>query len=61
MSTTRIHNELHFECDTCGETFEIGDSDFNTTWNAAKREGWTARKIGNIWNHACNECNEEEE
>lgn len=61
MSLQRIHNEVVFECDACGETFEIGDEDFNTTWNAAKREGWSARKVGQDWVHKCNECHIEED
>lgn len=32
-------DDLVFECDTCGETLESGTSDFNATWNQAKRDG----------------------
>ena len=38
MSTQRIGGEVVFECDGCGETFELGDPDFTTTWNATKRD-----------------------
>lgn len=60
MSMQRIHGEVSFECNSCGETFEMGSENFDITWNAAKRDGWTAKKIGNDWIHTCNECNEEE-
>lgn len=60
MSTTKIHGKIVFECDSCGETFEDDDDNFNDTWNAAKHEGWTAQKIGTDWIHTCPECNEEE-
>ncbi|HXJ15152.1 MAG TPA: hypothetical protein VNH19_23005 [Candidatus Limnocylindrales bacterium] len=61
MSTQRIGGEVVFECDGCGETFELGDPDFTTTWNAAKRDGWTTRKIGKDWIHTCGDCNIEED
>jgi hypothetical protein len=44
-------------CDSCDETF-IGESgeDFDTVWAAAKREGWSARKIAKEWLHGCPDC-----
>lgn len=61
MSNTYIKGEVVFECDTCGETFGYDGPDFARVWSAAKREGWTARKVGQDWVHKCNECNVEEE
>jgi len=61
MSLTRASGIVYFECDTCGETFDVNDEDFATTWNAAKRDGWTTRKVGKDWIHTCGACNIEED
>jgi len=45
-----------FQCDSGGETFEAGTGDFNAAWQWARREGWQAKKIGDVWVHTCPGC-----
>lgn len=52
----RQKGEIVFECDSCDETFPAGSNDFTEAWALAKRDGWTSRKIGNDWVHACPDC-----
>jgi len=53
----RQGGKLIFECDSCNETFEWDDEqDFNGAWDAAKRDGWRAKKIANEWIHECPNC-----
>lgn len=50
----RQHGAIVFMCDQCHETFqgERGE-DFETVWGSAKREGWSARMVGDDWYHGC--------
>jgi uncharacterized C2H2 Zn-finger protein len=52
----RQHGDIFFECDSCSEILTTNQADFNSAWNMAKREGWTASKIGSEWVHACPRC-----
>ena len=45
----RQYGHVVIECDSCDEVFDSGTDDFAKAWNAAKREGWTSRKIANEW------------
>lgn len=54
---TKLYGDVVFECDSCDETFETAQADWNSAWNMAKRDGWKARKIGNEWSHTCPACN----
>lgn len=56
---SRDHSDLIFECDTCGETLETHDDDWNVAWNMAKRDGWRSRKVNDEWEHVCPECEEQ--
>lgn len=56
----RNHGDITFECDSCGETLDTNDDDWNVAWNMAKRDGWTSRKIAGEWEHSCLTCNEPE-
>lgn len=58
----RQYGKIKIECDSCDDVFE-GDSvagngfdEFTEVWNAAKREGWTTRKIAGEWMHGCGKC-----
>ena len=59
MTIDRQKGDLIFECDGCGEVFESNTSDFNSAFNMAKRAGWRARKINDVWSHYCDCCQEE--
>lgn len=59
MTIDRQHGDIVFECDGCGETLETAQADFGAAFNFVKREGWRAKKIGNVWSHYCDACNEE--
>jgi hypothetical protein len=52
----RQKGHLVFECDSCDAVFESDTGDFVDAWNAAKGEGWKAKKIRNEWVHACPGC-----
>jgi ribosomal protein L37AE/L43A len=54
----RQNGKLVWECDTCLETFEPDTGDFNEASAAAKRDGWKAAKVGDVWVHACPDCQE---
>ena len=52
----RQHGEIVYECDSCTETLETCEPD----WNDAKRQfddaGWRAYKAGADWVHECPKC-----
>lgn len=52
----RQHGKIVFECDSCNATFDGDSDDFSEAWSAAKRDGWTTRKIANEWLHGCPDC-----
>ena len=53
----RQHGKIIIECDSCDETFEgENGEEFAVVFAAAKREGWSARKIANEWLHGCGKC-----
>lgn len=53
----RQHGRIIIECDSCDATHdgERGE-EFAAVWNAARQEGWTARKIAGEWLHGCPRC-----
>lgn len=53
----RQGGKILIECDSCDEVFE-GEKgeEFAVVWNAAKLDGWSSRKIGSDWVHACGKC-----
>lgn len=54
----RQHGRLVLTCDSCDEEFD-GDwstDEFDDMWDAAKLEGWAARKIAREWQHGCPDC-----
>ena len=53
----RQGTKIYIECDSCSEVFAGAEKEeFAATWSRAKREGWTARKIGDEWVHGCPRC-----
>jgi hypothetical protein len=53
----RQFGKIIIECDSCDETFAgEPDQEFSSVWAAAKREGWSTRKIANEWLHGCPKC-----
>lgn len=49
--------KILFECDSCAEIFESEErAEFDDAWAAAKRDGWSCRKIANQWLHGCPSC-----
>jgi hypothetical protein len=57
MSIERNGSDIHFVCDVCdafSQDFEA--SDFTSSWNGLKIEGWRAFKEDNEWQHRCPKC-----
>lgn len=52
----RQHGKIQVECDSCDEVFAGDSDDWQEVWPAAKREGWTTRKIADEWLHGCPTC-----
>lgn len=52
----RIHGKIQFECDTCGDSLDTGESEFGDALQSLRDEGWIARKNFNEWSHECNPC-----
>jgi hypothetical protein len=50
------HGRIVIECDSCDEVFEGSSDDWQEVWPAAKREGWSTRKIADEWLHGCPKC-----
>lgn len=55
MTISRERFKIYFECDAprCAEVCETDSSDWNTAFDTMKVEGWTAKKVGNDWEHQC--------
>jgi hypothetical protein len=45
-----------FECDSCPEVLKTETRIFDDARAILKREEWKAQKIGNVWIHACPNC-----
>jgi hypothetical protein len=51
-----------FRCDSCSQTFDLSNHDIGPApdiaevWAAAAGLGWTARTIGGVWKHACDQA-----
>lgn len=43
-------------CDECGHEEYGGVEEWAEFWARLKREGWKARKDGDVWSHACPDC-----
>lgn len=56
MSISRKQGDVHIECDSCTAEFTIHSDSFEDTYNAAKRDGWNAEKVGKDWLHGCPLC-----
>jgi len=52
----RQHGLILFECDVCGTVLETDERDFDTARGMLRSEGWSARKLGADWVHACSKC-----
>jgi predicted RNA-binding Zn-ribbon protein involved in translation (DUF1610 family) len=52
----RIHNQIEFECDDCGELLDTGATEWTDAMRAMKIDGWVSRKNGNQWEHYCEAC-----
>jgi hypothetical protein len=52
----RQYNKIVIECDACGNTFDGESGEWSEVWPAAQREGWSSRKIGDVWVHSCTKC-----
>jgi hypothetical protein len=56
----RQHGRIVIECDSCDEVFEGASDDWQGVWPAARREGWSTRKIAETWLHGCPKCGKPE-
>jgi hypothetical protein len=52
----RQKGNVVFECDTCGESLDSETGSFDSAMNLFRREGWKARKVGDVWTHKCEAC-----
>lgn len=53
----RQHGKVVVVCDTCGEGYDTGESDFATAKILFDAEGWlTSRITGGEYAHTCPEC-----
>ena len=53
---TRIHGQVHFECDDCGDVLDTESKDFDSAVLILKNENWSSEKIGDVWRHCCPLC-----
>ena len=50
----RQYRKFVLQCDTCGASEESDKGEeFTPFWNAKKRDGWRATKVGEDWQHEC--------
>lgn len=52
----RQHGKIQIECDSCDSVYEGTSDEFDSVWAAAKDEGWSVRKINDVWVHGCPTC-----
>lgn len=52
----RQHGNIVVECDACSEVLETETRDFDEARAVMKREGWSAREFGGVWQHGCDRC-----
>ena len=52
----RQHGRIVIVCDFCDEVFEGASDAWQEIWSAAKRDGWSTRKIADKWVHGCGKC-----
>jgi hypothetical protein len=52
----RIHGEIYFECDSCGDTLETPAREFQEALVSLKVSKWKARKVCGEWLHECPDC-----
>lgn len=52
----RIHGNVVFECDACGEELDTETPDFASALVMMRAEDWRARKFGQDWVHSCPDC-----
>ena len=53
----RQHGRILIECDSCPEVIEGPEGgEFTPMWAQAKRDGWSTRKIDDVWLHGCPKC-----
>jgi Fe2+ or Zn2+ uptake regulation protein len=56
MTLDRQYGHVIMCCDSCGETLEGDQGEFDEFIAQAKRAGWRIRKIGGEWAHDCPDC-----
>jgi Fe2+ or Zn2+ uptake regulation protein len=52
----RFDGPTTFCCDECGEVDETRCTDFASALAKIKSHGWKARKVGEDWQHLCQDC-----
>jgi hypothetical protein len=52
----RQYGKIAFECDSCNEVLKTETRDFDDARAMMQREEWKAQKIGDVWIHACPNC-----
>lgn len=55
---TRIHGDIHFECDGCGDNIDTEEKDFSDALRQAKSHGWKPRQVNGVWLHYCGGCDD---
>jgi hypothetical protein len=52
----RQYGMIVFECDSCNEVLKTETRDFDDARAIMQRKEWKARKVGDVWVHACPNC-----
>jgi hypothetical protein len=52
----RQYGKIVFECDSCDAVLKTDTRDFDDARATIQREQWKAQKIGDLWIHACPNC-----
>jgi len=52
----RKKDEIHFECDGCGEDLNTFEESWDHALAYMKDEKWLAEKFAGEWQHMCPRC-----
>jgi hypothetical protein len=52
----RQYGKIVFECDSCQEILKTETRVFDDARAIMQSKEWKAQKIGDVWIHACPEC-----
>lgn len=59
MALDRVHGDVVFICDTCDETLDTGEHEFEDARVVLREAGWQTRRERGDWLHECPGCQKE--